>query len=104
MGVCVSTDSPQVGGCSACIKMYWVFSSVQYVRIEHNLLRASPGGFCAYGGSAPGKAYPNVHHVVFADNVFEKTGRPCGIWGAVRDFDLRAPGNRWSGNMWSDGR
>ncbi|HET9654081.1 MAG TPA: hypothetical protein VFP72_01920 [Kineosporiaceae bacterium] len=102
--VCDSPDSPQDGGCSADITMYGDFSTVHDVRIEHNLFKATPGGFCAYGGSTPGKPYPDAHHVVFVDNVFEKAGRPCGIWGAIRDFDIHAPGNGWSGNVWSDGR
>jgi Domain of unknown function (DUF4082) len=101
---CDAQDNSQGGGCSADLTMYGDFTTVQYVTIRNNLFKATPGGFCGYGGSTKSKPYPNAHHIVFDGNVFERgSGGKCGYWGAVTDFSPSSTGNQWTNNIWDDG-
>jgi hypothetical protein len=101
---CDAPNNSQDGGCSADLTMYGDFTTVQYVMIRNNLFKATPGGFCGYGGSSEGKPYPNAHHIVFDGNVFERgSGGKCGYWGAVTDFSSSSTGNQWTNNVWDDG-
>lgn len=103
--LCDAPDVPPDAGCSADLTGYGDFAVVQNNLLEHNLFKASTGGYCAYGGSTTGKAFSNgVNHIRFVDNVFErgKHGK-CGVWGPITSFDSAAPGNVWRGNVWDDG-
>jgi hypothetical protein len=105
--LCDAPDVPPDAGCSADLTGYGDFGPVQNNLIEANLFKSTTGGFCAYGGSSGGKPYSDAaNNIIFKDNVFEhgSGGRPCGFWGAITDFNPSAPGNKWSGNRWEDGR
>jgi hypothetical protein len=102
--LCDAPDVPPDAGCSASLTGYGDFATIENNLIEGNYFPASTGGFCAYGGSTSSKPHPDANRIVFRDNVFERgpTGK-CGWWGAITDFDVRAPGNQWVNNVWDDG-
>ncbi|WP_031223515.1 right-handed parallel beta-helix repeat-containing protein, partial [Agrococcus pavilionensis] len=95
-------------GCSAALTGYGDFGVVQNNIIDGNLIDGGPDGsmgFCAYGGSTPGKPFSEgVNNIRFTNNVFMRgpSGK-CGIWGPIVAFDAAAPGNVWSNNLWEDG-
>lgn len=107
----IHCDVPDSGeaGCSANMTGYPDFESVKNNTVERNLFKATPGGYCAYGGATKTKPYSNAAdnatNIVFKDNVFEKgtSSGKCGWWGPITDFDDSRPGNIWSGNKWDDG-
>ncbi|WP_127481226.1 hypothetical protein [Nocardioides pantholopis] len=105
----IACDAPTVppdAGCSAPLTGYGDFGPVRDNLIRRNLLVATTGGTCAYGGSSGGKPYSRqAARIRFVHNVFQRgrTGR-CGYWAPVLDFDRRAPGNQFTGNRWTDGR
>jgi hypothetical protein len=102
---CDAPDFPPDAGCSASLTGYGDFAAVQNMLIENNLLKATTGGFCAYGGSSAGKPYSNgARDIRFLNNVFERgPGGKCGYWGAITDYNPSRPGNVWSGNTWDNG-
>lgn len=103
---CDAPDVPPDAGCSADLTGYGDFAPVEHNLIENNLLTLTTGGACAYGGSSAGKPYSDdANNIRFIDNVFQRTAaRPhCGTWFPIASFDSSAPGNVWSGNVWSDG-
>jgi len=94
-------------GCSAALTGYGDTMTVQNNLIEHNRFVGHLGGgstMCAYGGSSPGKPYPNANRIRFVDNVFVRgpSGK-CGNLGAITAFNPNATGNVWQGNTWDDG-
>lgn len=102
---CDAPDFPPDAGCSASLTGYGDFAPVEDMLVQNNLLMASTGGTCAYGGSSGGKPYSDdANNIRFLDNVFQRgrTGK-CGYWAPIVDFDRTAPGNVWSGNVWEDG-
>eukprot|EP00026_Physarum_polycephalum_P016848 Phypoly_transcript_17867.p1 GENE.Phypoly_transcript_17867~~Phypoly_transcript_17867.p1 ORF type:complete len:242 (+),score=32.88 Phypoly_transcript_17867:77-727(+) len=105
----ISCDAPDVapdGGCSAGLTGYGDFAPVKNNIIDNNYFKVTTGGFCAYGGSSNGKPYSaDASDIRFTNNVFEKTTSDplCGFWGPITSFDSDAPGNVWSGNVWSTG-
>lgn len=113
--LCDAPDIGDDGGCSAPLTGYGDFSTVQNNLIQGNLLKATTGGTCAYGGSSGlgsgAKPFPNANNIVFKDNVFERGNGPsdkgnfglCGYYFPVTDFNVSAPGNSWSNNKWDDG-
>ena len=50
---CDAPDMPPDGGCSAPLTGYGDFTPVTDNLIERNLFKATPAGYCAYGGSTP---------------------------------------------------
>jgi hypothetical protein len=93
------------GGCSGGVTMYGDWGTINHVTLQGNRFVGSAGlSYCLYGGSVPGKAFPNAHDISVTDSVFERgaTGN-CGAYGAVTDFDTSAPGNVWTGNVWDTG-
>jgi hypothetical protein len=102
-------NAPVIGdaGCSADLTGYGDFAPVKNNTIEGNLFKATApsGGFCAYGGSSPGKPYSSqASNIVFKNNVFERgQNRKCGSYGPITAFDSSRPGNVWVGNKWDDG-
>ena len=102
---CDVPNTPGGGGCSASLTGYGDFAPVENMTIDNNLIAASTGGYCAYGGSSKGKPFSgDANNVVFTNNVFERgEGGKCGFWGPIADFDPSRPGNVWSGNVWDDG-
>ena len=102
--VCDAPDVPPDAGCSASLTGYGDFATVEYVTVDGNYFPPSTGGFCAYGGSSPGKPYSaGANHIVFTNNVFVKGSRFCGYYGPITHFDSSRPGNVWTNNRWADG-
>ena len=103
---------PPDAGCSAAITGYGDFAIVQKNTIDGNLILAGSGGYCAYGGSTGGKPYSaGVNNIKFTNNVWQRgtemgeegRGYVCGYWGPITSFDINAPGNVWSNNLYDDG-
>lgn len=103
----IGCDAPDVepdAGCSADITSYGDFGIVQNNTIDNNLLLASPGGYCIYGGSVPSKQFPHANHIVYTNNVWQRgPNGKCGSFGPVTNFDPAEPGNVWTNNKWDDG-
>ena len=76
----------------------------QPLPLKRVVLFSSSVGFFEHGGSVEGKPYPHARNIVYRNNTFEKgrTGK-CGTWGPITSFDDTAPGNIWTGNVWTDG-
>jgi hypothetical protein len=90
-------------GISSALSLFGDFSVVHNVVIQNNLL-TSGGGYCTYGGSVPGKAYPHANHIQYIGNQFSTAANAqCGRYGVVADYNPGEPGNVWSGNVWADG-
>lgn len=102
---CDAPDVPPDAGCSAGLTGYGDFGPVQNNVIDNNLFNTTTGGYCAYGGSSPGKPYSSgTKNVVFTNNVFVRgSNGKCGKYGPITSFDSSLPGNVWTGNVWSDG-
>jgi hypothetical protein len=102
---CDAPDVPPDAGCSAPLTGYGDFAPVRHNTIDGNLFLATTGGTCAYGGSSQDKPYSNeAGEIMFVNNVFQRgESGNCGFWSPVMDFDRRAPGNAWLGNVWADG-
>ena len=105
---CDATPVPPDAGCSAAISGYGDFGTVNNNTISDNLIDGGPDGsmgYCMYGGSTQGKPYPDAHDIKVTNNVFLRgpSGK-CGIWGPVTSFDLNAPGNVWTNNLFDDGK
>jgi hypothetical protein len=104
----VLCDAPNVApdaGCSADLTGYGDFAIVQNNLIQGNFFADVASGYCAYGGSTGGKSYSaGVNHIVFRNNTWQKNAQgTCGSYGPVTSFDSAAPGNIWTGNVWTDG-
>jgi len=104
----IACDAPNVppdAGCSAGLTGYGDFGPVRNNLIDNNYFVTTTGGYCAYGGSSPGKPYSNqTSGIVFRNNVFEKgSGGKCGFWGPITSFNSSLPGNTWTGNVWNTG-
>ena len=83
------------------IGLFQDFGVVANVTIDDNLLAG--GGYSIYGGEG-GKGRPS-HIVVTGNRISTKFFPRGGYWGPAVDFDARAPGDTWSGNVWdSTGR
>jgi hypothetical protein len=103
---CTAELNPTGGGCTADLSLFGDFEPIGDVRVEDNLFKAnaSSASYCAYGGHAPGKPYPDATGVVFAGNVFERgANKMCGVYGPITSFDPTATGNEWRDNTWDDG-
>lgn len=103
---CDAATNSAGGGCSGNVNLFPDFGPVSGILIRNNLLGASPDiSYCLYGGSEENKQYNSgVRDIVVEDNVFERgPNKKCGGYGPVTSFDTGLPGNRWSGNVWSDG-
>lgn len=100
----LACDMPADGGgaCSAGLAMYGDWGPVQNVLVENNLFKASPAGYCMYGGNVAGKPY-GAKNVDVINNVFERgSNGKCAVYGpySARAYDSAST---WSGNKWSDG-
>lgn len=94
------------GGCTADLSLFGDFEPVADVLVEDNLFKANGDSisFCAYGGDAPGKPFPEATDIVFRGNVFERgTNDMCGVYGPVTSFNAASAGNVWEDNTWDDG-
>lgn len=103
---CTAELNPTGGGCTADLSLFGDFEPISDVLVEGNLFKAndSSASYCAYGGQAPGKPYPDATGVVFAGNVFERGANGmCGVYGPITSFDPAASGNEWRNNTWDDG-
>jgi hypothetical protein len=109
---CTAPDVAPDAGCSADLTGYADFDPVTGNTIENNLLFASPGGYCAYGGSTPNKPYSGQEHdIVFKNNIWQRGTSPgdagrgfvCGFWGPITSFDITKPGAVWTNNLYDDG-
>jgi hypothetical protein len=93
------------GGCSGDVNLFGDFGPITHVTIDGNWLGGSKGiSFCFYGGDSSGKGFPHADHVIFRNNVFQKspTGH-CGDYGPVAGFNTSGSGNVWSNNKFDDG-
>ena len=87
---CTPTLNDTGGGCTADLSLFGDFEPIRDVLVEDNLLKANASSvsYCAYGGHAPGKPFPDATGVVFTGNVFERgTNDMCGVYGPVTSFD-----------------
>ena len=104
---CDAPDVPPDGGCSAGLSGYGDFEVVQNNIIDNNYFpNTNTGGYCAYGGSASSKPFPDANNVKFTNNVWQrKAGGAymCGAFGPITGFDSLRPGNIWTNNKWDDG-
>lgn len=103
---CDATPVEPDAGCSAAISGYGDFGVVQNNTIYRNIIDGGPAGsmaYCAYGGSTQGKPFPDAHDIKYIDNIFKRgPSGQCGIFGPVTSFDVTAPGNEWTNNVWDD--
>jgi hypothetical protein len=111
---CDAPDNSTGGGCSADLTGYPDFEPIRNNTIDDNLFKATPGGYCAYGGGSNGKPYSgdptNATGIKFRNNVFERGTTlgdhgtyTCGYYGAISDFEPGRTGNEWTGNRYDDG-
>jgi hypothetical protein len=100
--VCDAAPTSQGGGCTGDINLLPQYGPLNGAIIKNNLLGGNPGSaYCTYGGA--GMPYP-ASHIIYMNNVFERgTNNNCADYGPVTNFDVSAPGNVWSGNVWDDG-
>jgi hypothetical protein len=80
------------------IGLFQDFGVVANVIIDDNLLGG--GGYSIYGGMG-GKGQPS-HIVVRGNRISTRFFRHGGYWGPAIDFNDRAPGDVWSGNVWDN--
>lgn len=102
---CTAILNDTDGGCTADISLFGDFGPIDNVTVDNNYLRANNSSisYCAYGGGTVSKPHQGTN-VRFTDNVFERgSNRKCGVYGPVTDFDRRAAGNVWTGNVWETG-
>jgi hypothetical protein len=104
----IACDTPansSDGGCSGGVTMYGDFGTINGVTLDGNLLVASVDlSYCLYGGSVASKPFPAAHHIVVTDNMFGRgSNGKCGAYGPVSAYDVNAPGNLWTANVWSSG-
>ena len=86
---------------TGAVSLFDNFRPVRNVRVEGNLLAG--GGYTFYGGGYQSEGSTPAN-IVVVDNVFSRRVFPDGgYYGPVIYFDVDAPGNRWSGNVWEDG-
>lgn len=111
---CDAPDNATGGGCSADLTGYPDFEPIKNNTVDNNLFRATPGGYCAYGGATAGKPFSgdptNATGIKFRGNVFEKGTVlgdhgtfTCGFYGAITDFEPGRAGNEWTNNTYDDG-
>ncbi len=103
---CTAILNATDGGCTGDLVLLGDFAPITYVSVQSNLFMANNSSisYCTYGGWTPGKPYPNAHHVVYQNNVFQRGANgKCGVYGAVTSFQVGAAGNVWQNNKWSDG-
>jgi Bacterial TSP3 repeat len=110
--LCNAPDVAPDAGCSADLTGYGDFAPIRNNTVTRNLMLATTGGTCAYGGSSGddgSKPYgAQAANNVFTENIFQhrnswESSGHCGYWFAIADFDSRRPGNRWVGNRWDTG-
>lgn len=97
--------NPVGGGCTGDLALQSDFANVVNVTIDRNLFPVTPSGsYCITLGYWPTKPYKNPSGIVVTNNVFGKgsNGR-CGVYGTSDAYSASAPGNVWSGNVFSDG-
>src|SRR6185369_9916565 len=105
--------NPSGGGCSGDASLFGDFGVISNWTFDQNLFMTTGGSYCTYAGHNPGKAFPNVDHIVYTNNVFEKAyptnnghqpGSPgCAYYGPVTGFDTSAPRNIWTANVFDTG-
>ena len=101
---CDSEPNGSGGACSAGLAMYGDWGPVQNVLVQGNLFKASPAGYCMYGGELrkQGKEY-GAQNVDVIGNVFELGGNgKCGLYGAATGKATDAE-STWSNNRFVDG-
>jgi hypothetical protein len=84
-------------GQTDAISLFEDFGVEANVVINDNLVAG--GGYTIYGGQNPGG--PQAYNIKITNNHFSNIYFPqSGSFGYITAFDLNAPGNVWSGNVW----
>lgn len=110
----VAVPNPNGGegsGCSAAVTGYGDFGTVNNNTFDNNLISSGQSdngqpasSYCIYGGSTPGKPYPNANNIRFTNNILMRgSNGMCGIYGPVTSFNVNAPGNVWTNNVFDNG-
>jgi hypothetical protein len=97
--------NPVGGGCTGDLALQTDFANATNITIDSNLFPVSPSGsYCITGGYWPTKPFSNPHDIVITNNVFGKGSNGfCGFYGTSDAFSASAPGDVWSGNVYTDG-
>jgi hypothetical protein len=86
-------------GCTSAIGLLTDFGPISHYTIVDNLLNTN-GSYCFYATGGAQKDYTS-DHIVFTGNHFGRSiNAKCGFYGPACNFDVTAPGNVWSGNVW----
>ena len=87
-------------GQTDAIGLFQDFSTVSNVTVNDNFLAG--GAYTLYGGEGSQGQSSNIK---ITNNQFSTMYFPQGgAYGPVAYFDNAAPGNTWSGNVWSNGQ
>lgn len=102
---CDTENNGTGGGCTADISLFGDFAQVDDVLVQNNLMKWTPsGGYCAYAGYEPQKAFPNSTNIRYIDNTFERgPTNKCGGTAPATSYNPAATGNQWTGNKYTDG-
>lgn len=102
---CSPADNGKGGGCTGSVQIFGDFAPLSNFRFENNLIKATPGGYCASFGYNPGANYGDrPTGIVVVGNVFERgSSGKCGVWGATTSFLEGGKENRFANNKWEDG-
>lgn len=94
------------GGPTADASIFGDFSSLARITFDHNLFKATTGGYGGTFGYNPTKPFgTNPSYIVVKNNVFEHgTTGVCGAYGPVTSFLSGGTGNVWSSNIYLDGQ
>jgi hypothetical protein len=102
--ICEPLPNSQGGGCTGDINLLSQYGPTKGALIQGNFLGANIGSaYCTYGGG-PGSGTQGADHIVYKDNVFERTASApeCANYGPVTAFQTGGVGNIWTNNTWSD--
>lgn len=102
----LACDGPAIGNgaCSAGLALYGDYEPITNVIVDSNLFKASPAGYCMYGGYDKDKPHgTRAANIDVTNNVFERgSNGKCAVYGPVANAAQDAASS-WTGNRWSDG-
>lgn len=103
---CTPENNAEGGACTGSVQIFGDFGPLINFRFEDNLIKATPGGYCANFGYNPDtkKFGRNPTRIVVINNVFQRgPNGKCGVWGPMTGFNSGGKGNVFAGNTWDDG-